>query len=110
MPSAATFAPPPLAFSGRSPDRRHAHASVGMAPERPQGRRTRTAKICAAHTKRRRPAVVTAGLRLFYCPRLNGGGGNRTRVPRHIGASFYVCSPSTFGGEGLAVPPPRSPE
>ena len=39
----------------------------------------------------------------------SGGGGNRTRVPKHFSAGFYVCSPSTFDGQCLAALPSRSP-
>jgi hypothetical protein len=35
----------------------------------------------------------------------DGGGGNRTRVPRYFGVGFYVCSRSTVIGRGLAAAP-----
>ena len=41
---------------------------------------------------------------------MNGGGGNRTRVPKHFSTGIYVCSPSTLdrpepcGSAGLVRP------
>ena len=34
---------------------------------------------------------------MFSQVALSGGGGNRTRVPRHFSVGFYVCSLSTVG-------------
>src|SRR5262249_62009257 len=35
----------------------------------------------------------------------SGGGGNRTRVPRHFSVGFYVCSLSTSISQSLATLP-----
>src|SRR5207244_3893198 len=74
-------------------------------PEGHQGSgngRRNPAECVARRTKTTGPAFP----RVLF---VSGGGGNRTRVPWHFSADFYVCSSSMPEGRRLAAPPSRSP-
>ena len=60
--------------------------------------------ICVYQKSKARQLVLTGLIRFETgcATRLSGGGGDRTRVPRHFHDSFYVCS-RIFGLVELAL-------
>ena len=61
---------------------------------RPNSRRPWRIPVYVYQTSKARQWLLTGLVEIETgCgTRLNGGGGNRTRVPRHIHGRFYVCS------------------